>query len=64
MSAGVTVTTNGSRGFRATRVPVSELALILKGENPRNRRLYSSRLGFWVRAESDTVRSLDQQYQP
>jgi hypothetical protein len=45
--ARVTVITNGSRGFRATPVPVAELALILEGENPKNRRLYSLRLGFW-----------------
>jgi hypothetical protein len=63
-SARVTVITNGSRGFRATRVPVAELDRILAGENPRSRKLYGPRLGFWVRVESDTVRSLDQQYQP
>lgn len=63
-SARVTVITNGSRGFRATRVPVAELDRILEGKNPGNRKLYGPRLGFWVRAESDTVRSLDQQYQP
>lgn len=48
------------------RVPVSELAQIVKGRNPQRRRLFvpGNRLGFWVRVATDTVRSLDQQYQP
>jgi hypothetical protein len=38
----------------------------VKGRNPKRRRLYvlGNRLGFWIRVATDTVRSLDQQYQP
>ena len=52
---------------RSIRIPVSELAQILQGKNPRNRRLMdpgARQLGFWIRVPGDTVRSLDQQYQP
>lgn len=63
-TARITVITNPGTGIRATRVPVSELARIVKGENPKKRPLYGRRLGFWARVSSDTVHSLDQQYQP
>ena len=64
-TARVTVITL-SPGLRSTRIPVSELAEIVKGRNPRRRRLYGpgNHLGFWIRVATDTVRSLDQQYQP
>ena len=56
----------GPPGLRSTRIPVSELAQILKGRNPKRRRLFvpGNRLGFWIRIATDTVRALDQQYQP
>jgi len=43
---------------------VSELAPIVEGKNPKHRRLFASKLGFWIRVATDRVRSLDQQYQP
>lgn len=60
------ITLGGTGGPRSTVVPISELAEIVKGRNPRRRRLFvpGNRLGFWIRVATDTVRSLDQQYQP
>ena len=60
------ITLGGAPGLRSTVVPVAELAQIVKGKNPRRRRLYGPRtqLGFWIRVATDTVRALDQQYQP
>ena len=45
-------------GVRATAITVAELA--------KNRRRYAPKngWGFWIRIATDTVRSLDQQYQP
>jgi hypothetical protein len=65
-TALVTVITNEPRGFCSRRITISELAQIRRGRNPRHRRLFDRRngLGFWIRATADTVRSLDQQYQP
>lgn len=64
-SAHVTVLTfNATHGIRSTAIAVSELAQVLKGKNPKHRRFYGLRLGFWIRVATDTVRSLDQQYQP
>ncbi|HEY7379623.1 MAG TPA: hypothetical protein VH572_00305 [Gaiella sp.] len=65
-SARVTVLTNDSRGLCPTTITVSELAGIVKGGNPRHRRLFDRHngLGYWISVVSDTVRSLDQQYQP
>jgi hypothetical protein len=60
-TARVTVLT---RGVASTRVTVAELAQIVRGTNPRHRPLLEPKAGFWLRVESDTVRSLDQQYQP
>jgi hypothetical protein len=60
------ITYGGPPGLRSTRIPVSELTQIVKGRNPKRRRLFSPRnhLGFWIRVATDTVRALDQQYQP
>ena len=66
-SAKVTVlTSGGTRGIASTRVTVAELAQILKGGNPKHRKLFGSALesGFWARVATDTVRSLDEQYHP
>jgi hypothetical protein len=65
-SARVTVLT---RGIRPLRVPVSELAQIVKGKNPRHRALFDRRnsLGYWIRvghSYPNPAVSLDQQYQP
>jgi hypothetical protein len=63
--ARATVITNDARGLCSTRVPVSELAQIVRGRNPARRRLFAgNRLGYWIRVATDTVRAFDQQYQP
>jgi hypothetical protein len=50
----------------AVSIGMPELAQIVKGRNPRHRKLYDrgNNLGYWLRIRIDTVRSLDQQYQP
>jgi hypothetical protein len=50
----------------STPITVAELAEIVKGRNPRHRRLFDrgNHLGYWLRTRIDTARSLDQQYQP
>ena len=64
-NARVTVVTNEFlSGVTSTRITVSELAAIVKGRNPRNRKLYGPQLGFWVRIVGDRATRLDQQYQP
>lgn len=66
-TARATVLVNpGGGGIRSVRVGISELAQIVKGRNPRNRPLYDrgNHLGYWISAQVDTARSLDQQYQP
>jgi hypothetical protein len=63
-TASVTVLTIPGAGPKSTRIPISELAQIVKGKNPTNRPLFSPTLGFWMRYRLDTVRALDQQYQP
>ncbi len=66
-AARVTVITNHpDRGLRSTTITVSELAQIVAGRNPARRPLLdrTNSLGFWIRVVTDTVRSLDQQYQP
>jgi hypothetical protein len=62
-SARVTVLTKGPQ---STRITVSELAQIVKGKNPNHRKLFDrmNGLGYWMRYRTDTVLSLDQQYQP
>ena len=60
-TAHVTVLT---RGVSSTAIPVSELAQIVKGKNPKHRQLLEPKAGFWIRVATDTVRTADQQYQP
>jgi hypothetical protein len=63
--AQVTVVTNsGVGGLRSTRIAVSELAAIVAGRNPKQRKLYGRQLGYWARIAGDRVVRLDQQYQP
>jgi hypothetical protein len=63
--AHVTVITNAPGvGIRATQVSVAELSQLLSSRNPRKRVLFEPKAGFWIRAATDTVRALDQQYQP
>jgi hypothetical protein len=62
-TAHVTLLTQGPR---STRITVSELSQIVKGKNPKHRSLFDrgNHLGYWIRVALDSVRSLDQQYQP
>jgi hypothetical protein len=63
-TAHVTVLT---RGINVTAITVSELAQIVKGENPKHRSLLEPTAGFWIRVGykyPSPVLSLDQQYQP
>jgi hypothetical protein len=64
--AHVTVLT---KGLRPTTIPVSELAQIVGGKNPRHRALFdpSTSSGYWIRVGSkypNPAVSLDQQYHP
>jgi hypothetical protein len=64
--ATVTVLT---QGLRAVQIPVSELAQILQGKNPKNRVLFdrANGLGYWIRVGDkypNPVLSIDQQYHP
>lgn len=61
--ATVTVVTLGPK---STRIPVAELAAIVKGRNPKGRKLMDpgGYLGFWATVQVDTVTALHQQYQP
>jgi hypothetical protein len=63
-SARVTVLTNqGTRGISATPISVAELARIVNGG--KHRKLFEPLAsGVWIRVRIDTVRELDQQYQP
>jgi hypothetical protein len=48
-------------------ISVAELAQIVRGKNPKHRRLQEPKAGFWIRIGSkypNLVISLDQQYQP
>ena len=57
----------GGAGVQPITIPVGELAQIVKGRNPRHRRLLEPTAGFWIRVGSGypgPVVSLDQQYQP
>jgi hypothetical protein len=64
-NAKATVLT-ATASIRSARIPISELAQIVKGRNPKQRALMDRRnhLGFWIAVRIDRVRSLDQQYQP
>ena len=58
-----------SRGLRTLVIPVSELAQIVNGKNPKHRSLFdrANGLGYWIRIGNkypNPVLSLDQQYQP
>jgi hypothetical protein len=65
-SARVTVL---GKSLRRITITVSELAQIVKGKNPKQRRLFDrgNHLGYWIRVGTkypNPVLSLDQQYQP
>jgi hypothetical protein len=62
--AAVTIIT---RRDYATPITVAELAQIVAGRNPRHRRLFEPKAGFWIRVGEkypSPVVSLGQQYQP
>jgi hypothetical protein len=60
--AHATVVTSGPH---ALAVPVSELAQIVRGLNPKHRVLFEPKNPFWIRLDpNDTVLSLDQEYSP
>jgi hypothetical protein len=63
-TAGVTVLTNNGQGaLGETPIAVAELFRIVNGG--KHRRLFEPlATGVWLRVHGDTVRSLDQQYQP
>jgi hypothetical protein len=63
-TAHVAVVTSGPGPVGSAVITVGELAQIVKGKNPKHRRLMEPKAGFWIRIAIDTVRSLDQQYQP
>jgi hypothetical protein len=62
--AHVTVITNEPNCTCSTAITVAQLAQVVRGRNPTDRTLMEPRNGFWIRVATDTVRSLDQQYQP
>ena len=62
VSAEATVLAKGATG---TPVSVAELARIVDGTSSVHPKLWEPiTTGFWIRVDIDTVRSLDQQYQP
>jgi len=66
-SAHVTVLTRGgaldARGFPSSVITVSQLAQLVKGEQPV-KLLESLDSGLWAHVDDDTACSLDQQYRP
>jgi hypothetical protein len=62
-TARVTVLTNNGSGIASTPITVAELARIVNGG--KHRKLFEPLAsGIWIRVRIDTVRELDQQYQP
>jgi hypothetical protein len=54
-----------AKGVAGTPVSVAELARIVDGTSSAHPKLWEPiTTGFWIRIDIDTVRSLDQQYQP
>jgi hypothetical protein len=65
--AHVTVLTQTAGPIGTASISVAELAQIVKGKNPRHRRLLEPKAGFWIQTGQkypNAVVSLDQQYQP
>ena len=57
------------QGLRPIQIPVSELAAIMQGKNPKRRALFDRArgLGYWIRVGDkypNPVLSIDQQYHP
>jgi hypothetical protein len=65
--ARVTVLIQRDGPIGTATIPVAELAQIVAGKNPRQRRLLEPRAGFWITVSNkypSPVVSLEQQYQP
>ena len=65
--AHVTVLTQTKGPIGTASISVAELAQIVKGKNPRHRRLLEPGAGFWIHTGSrypSPIVSLEQQYQP
>jgi hypothetical protein len=65
--ARVAVLTMTEGPIAKTSISVAELAQIVKGKNPKHRRLLEPKAGFWIQIGlkyPNPVVSLDQQYQP
>jgi hypothetical protein len=62
-NARVTVLTYKNT-IRGTPISAADYADLLAGRNPKHIRLFEPKAGFWIRVATDTVRSMDQQYQP
>jgi hypothetical protein len=64
-TAHVTVLVNNGTGILSTPITVSELAEIVRTGKSSRRKLFEPlESGVWIRAKSDTVCALDQQYRP
>jgi len=62
--ARITVLTNhGTAGISATPIPAAELYRIVNG-GPHRKLFEPLESGIWIRVRIDTVKELDQQYQP
>jgi hypothetical protein len=54
-----------AKGVSSTPITVAQLSQIVDGKNPLGQPLFEPiTTGFWILVNIDTVRSLDQQYQP
>jgi hypothetical protein len=65
--ARVRVLTMTQGPIGVTSISVAELAQIVRGKNPKHRRLLEPKAGFWILVGAkypNPVLSLDQQYQP
>jgi hypothetical protein len=62
-TARVTVLTYAGK-ILSTRIGLAELTEIVKSRNPKKRRLFEPKNGFWIRVVGDRAVSLDQQYSP
>jgi hypothetical protein len=63
-TARITVLVNhGTKGIDSTPITVAELARIVNG-GPHRKLFEPLASGIWIRVRIDTVRELDQQYQP
>jgi hypothetical protein len=62
-SAEITVLTNDGSGISATSIKLRELVRIVNG-GPHRKLFEPLRSGVWIRVRIDTIREVDQQYQP